>query len=938
MADPLFTPALVGSAVNLCFTAVLNAIKSAYGYKKKCEIVLASVDKLQPRIDAAIKDSVHWDEDQSNWLKEIEDLLSKARSRAIKVRDETKSEKAKRVFVFWRWGKLPSELMNIVQEIESAKLNVVFVAALETMTYMNSLRNKTSLGFVPQQLPAHIVGVAETFNKLKASILGSTAEDMPSYLGLHGRGGAGKTTIAKMLHNDEQIKKKYGADSVLWITIGLDARVSDVYKTMGQFLAGGVFEKSYAHQSLEDQRRFLWNAYSKKKVFLILDDIWQENHEQNHDIMYWLNIATAPGSATLITTRNTEVLSKVHAESEVVLGLSKEDSWKLFSAHAFSEGSPPSTINQELAKEVCKECKGLPLALKVIGSAMVDKVDEEEWSSALHDLKQSKPILGSCVDFELFDCLRFSYDNLKSDVLRICFLYLAAFPEDYRIPTSKLFMMWDIEGLFGSVDAEDVGREGRRHLGILEKRSLIQWHREREYVQVHDILRDLALYIIDKAKPEECANECFFHSGKVFKSFPSAKSLQAIKRMSFMNSSISEWPQKFEAPNLQVCILSGMKMGNNGSRLDFLKDATKLKCLDLSRNHFNCETNLLCLERLHSLRYIDLSNNKYLEKLPANFGNLKHLTKLDLSTCTFLKKLPKSISNLESLHELHLSGCIFLKELPQNIGNLKHLTKLDLSRCRSLDKLPQSISNLESLHELHLSECFRLKELPENIGNLKHLRKLYLGGCTSLDKLPESISNLEGLHELHLLNCVSLKELPKNIGNLKHLTKLYLGGCKSLEKLPQSISNLESLHQLHLLNCVSLKELPKNIGNLKHLTKLYLGGCKSLEKLPQSISNLESLHQLHLLNCVSLKELPENIGNLKHLTKLNIVGCTSLEKLPQSISNLESLHELHLLNCVSLKELPKNIGNLKHLTELNIAGCKSLEKLPQSLRSLRRAS
>ncbi|KAG0612690.1 hypothetical protein M758_6G046000 [Ceratodon purpureus] len=831
MADPLLTPALVGTVVNLFFTEVINAAKSAYRYRKKCKIVLDSVDKLQPHIDAARKDSVHWDKAQSNWLNEIEDLLSKAKSRAIKCRDETKSEKRKRVMKFWLWGKLPSELMDIVQQIEKAQQNVVFVAALGTITDRNSLNNTKSLDFVPQQLPAHIVGVAETFNKLKASILGSKAEDMPSYLGLHGRGGAGKTTIAKMLHNDEQIKKKYGAQSVLWITIGLDARVSDMYKAMGQFLADGVFEKSYAHQSLKDQRRFLWDAYSKKKVFLILDDVWQENHEQNHEMMYWLNIATAPGSATLITTRSTSVLSKVRAESEIVLGLSEEDSWKLFSAHVFSEGSPPSNISEELAKEVCKECKGLPLALKVIGSVMVDKVDEEEWSSALHDLKQSKPILGSTVDVELFDRLRFSYEKLEDDALKICFLYLAAFPEDYEIPTSKLFMMWDAEGLFGSVDAEDVSREGRRHLGILEKRSLIQWNRERESVQVHDILRDLALYIIDKAKPGECANECFFYSGKVFKCFPSNKSLQAIKRMSLMDSSISEWPEKFEAPNLQVCILSGMEMGKNVSRLDSLKDATKLKYLDLSDNYFNSETNLFCLEGFNSLRYIDLSNNEY------------------------------------------------LKELPANIGNLKHLTKLDLRRCRSLDKLPQSISNLEMLDELDLSSCDSLKELPENIGNLKHLTKLYLGRCTSLEKLPQGISNLEMLDQLELSVCVSLKELPENIGNLKQLTKLDLRRCRSLDKLPQSISNLEMLDELDLSSCVSLKELPENIGNLKQLTKLDLSST-SLEKLLQSISNLEMLDELDLSSCVSLKELPENIGNLKQLTKLNLNTCTSLEKLP----------------------------------------------------------
>ncbi|KAG0612983.1 hypothetical protein M758_6G067500 [Ceratodon purpureus] len=958
MADPLFTPAVVGAVVSLFFTEVIDAAKSAYRYRKKCKIVLDSVNKLQPHIDAARRNSAHLEEAQANWLNEIEGLLVKARSRAIKGRDETKSEKRKRVMKVWRWGKLPSELMDIVQQIEKAQQNVVFVAALETIIYMNSLKNKKSFDFVPQQLPPHIVGVGETFNRLKASVLASEAKDKPSYLGLHGRGGAGKTMLAKMLHNDEQIIEKYGAHSVLWLTIGLDARVSDLYKTMGQFLKDGVFEETYAHQSLKDQRRFLWNAYSKKKVFLILDDVWQEPNEQNHEMMYWLNIATAPGSATLITTRSTSVLSKVHAESEVVLGLLEEDSWKLFSAHAFSEGTLPSTICEELAREVCKECKGLPLALKVIGSAMVGKVNEEEWSSALYDLKRSEPILDSSVDVELFDRLKLSYDMLKGDVLKTCFLYLAAFPEDYEIPTTTLFRMWNAEGLFGSLDAKDASNRAQAHLEILEKCSLIHWNRKREYVQVHDILRDLALYIIDKAGPGECASKCFFHPGKTFKSFPSGKSLQAIKRMSFMNCTISEWPEKLQVPNLEVCLLSGIILDTNVSKFSGFQDMTSLKYLDLSHCHFKSEINLLRFKELDSFTNVDLSFSNLLKELlesidefnslmdlnlsgctslrelPENIDKFKHMILLDLERCISLDKLPENIPYLKSLESLNLRHCESLKELPGNIGNLKHLTWLDLLGCRSLKKIPESICHLDRLEDLDLADCDSLKELPENIGNLKHLIRLDLQGCKSLGKLPECISNLESLQSLSLWGCDSLKELPKNIGNLKRLTRLDLRGCESLDKLPESISNLESLKDLELWRCQSLEEFPKNIGNLKHLIQLNLEGCKSLNKLPESISNLDNLEGLDLSLCESLKELPKNIGNLKHLTRLYLVGCISLDKLPKSISNLKNLEGLDLSQCESLMELPENIGNLKHLVQLKLQGCKVLQQLPESISNL----
>ena len=125
-----------------------------------------------------------------------------------------------------------------------------------------------------------------------------------------------------MLHNDRDIREMYGAHSIMWLTVGLDAKVSDLYKTMATDLNDKRFEKTYAHRSLKDQRTYLLNELSKKSVFLILDDVWQEHCEDNHEMIYWLNIATARGSATLLTTRSTSVLSRAHAQSEVVLSLS----------------------------------------------------------------------------------------------------------------------------------------------------------------------------------------------------------------------------------------------------------------------------------------------------------------------------------------------------------------------------------------------------------------------------------------------------------------------------------------------------------------------------------------------------------------------------------------------------------------------------------------
>ena len=145
----------------------------------------------------------------------------------------------------------------------------------------------------------------------------------------------------------------------------------------------------------------------------------------------------------------------------------------MFSFHALEGSTFPSTISENLAKDVCNEYKGLPFALKVIDNAMLDKVREEEWSCALHDLKQSQPILGSVEDDELFGRLWLSYDKLNDDALKTCFLYFGAFPEDYKIPTRKLFGTWISTGLFGLLDTKVARNKVEALLELLEKQLLI---------------------------------------------------------------------------------------------------------------------------------------------------------------------------------------------------------------------------------------------------------------------------------------------------------------------------------------------------------------------------------------------------------------------------------------------------------------------------------
>jgi Leucine-rich repeat (LRR) protein len=337
---------------------------------------------------------------------------------------------------------------------------------------------------------------------------------------------------------------------------------------------------------------------------------------------------------------------------------------------------------------------------------------------------------------------------------------------------NHLVNIWVGEDLFGiQYGVKEAEDKARVHLETLVKRSLIDWNREEDYVQIHDILRDLALYIIDNAKLGECAKECFFQSGKTCASFPQDDLFQHLKRMSFLNCTISQWPESLQASHLKVCMLVEVSNGEKGIPTNIFSNMISLKVLNLSNSTFNFQRRFPSLRKLTSLTHLNLEGCQVNEMLD-DFDELLSLKHLSLKDWNDLRELPESMDRLVDLMELDLSGCRSLKELPASIGKLVGLTKLYLSGCGSLKELPESIGKLVGLIKLDLSGCGSLKELPESISKLVGLTELDLSGCGSLEELPESIGKLVGLTKLDLSECGSLKELPENILIMQHLSIL----------------------------------------------------------------------------------------------------------------------------------------------------------------------
>lgn len=85
------------------------------------------------------------------------------------------------------------------------------------------------------------------------------------------------------------------------------------------------------------------------------------------------------------------------------------------------------------------ECKGLPLALKVIGASLRDR-PQMFWTSAKNRLSRGEPVCESH-EIKLHERMQISIAYLPAKV-RECFLDLASFPEDKKIPVDVLVNVW----------------------------------------------------------------------------------------------------------------------------------------------------------------------------------------------------------------------------------------------------------------------------------------------------------------------------------------------------------------------------------------------------------------------------------------------------------------------------------------------------------------
>ncbi|KAL1207487.1 putative disease resistance RPP8-like protein 4 [Cardamine amara subsp. amara] len=190
--------------------------------------------------------------------------------------------------------------------------------------------------------------------------------------------------------------------------------------------------------------------------------------------------------------------------------LTPEEGWKLWERIVFPSREIGLSVYKEMeamGKEMLTYCGGLPLVVKVLGGLLAEKHTVPEWKRVYDNIRAQivgKPCLDEDNPNSVYRVLSLSYEDLPM-VLKQCFLYLAHFPEDYKICKEKLFIKWAAEGIITSFyDGSSIRDSGEECLEELVKRNVVFVEKNYlkskfEFCQMHDMMRKVCL---SKAKEE----------------------------------------------------------------------------------------------------------------------------------------------------------------------------------------------------------------------------------------------------------------------------------------------------------------------------------------------------------------------------------------------------------------------------------------------------
>ncbi|XVE99630.1 hypothetical protein REPUB_Repub03eG0216300 [Reevesia pubescens] len=217
------------------------------------------------------------------------------------------------------------------------------------------------------------------------------------------------------VEEEDVVSLEVSTKDVLFQLMKEEDRLHAVVSIVGM---GGIERDLFDKLKENELMKKLFDVLNEKRYLVVLEDIWR-------------NPCNSPIELPLLTD---------------------DESWKLFSRKAFpgNKKDPSYACLKEfemLGRKMVRKCKGLPMAIVVLGGFLATKKSWAQWKMVdsnihahLNKFQQQDHQSGA-----VNGILVLSYNDLLY-YLKPCFLYLGHYPEDWEISKKEIIRLWITEG------------------------------------------------------------------------------------------------------------------------------------------------------------------------------------------------------------------------------------------------------------------------------------------------------------------------------------------------------------------------------------------------------------------------------------------------------------------------------------------------------------
>ncbi|KAG6672363.1 hypothetical protein I3842_16G053700 [Carya illinoinensis] len=705
--------------------------------------------------------------------------------------------------------------------------------------------------------------IQNVLNDLKNEDIGTIA--------LWGMAGIGKTEMAKEI--ERRVKSEDLFHKVAFATVSQSPSLTKIQAELAESL-GTRLQAEF----LRGRANELYSILTENKnenVLVILDDVWEPLNLKDIGVYYAVQEKSCK---ILLTSRNEDTCNAMKTQKIFPIGvLSEEEASNLFKEMAGDCINSSDLIS--IAKEVAKECARLPLAIVIVGCLLSNKSDKDDWKDMLKQLKRSRPQDIYDLQAGLYSIIELSYNYLKSDEAKSCFLLCCLYPEDHDVPIEHLVRYGVAKRFFEGYDTVE---ETRLHVHAIVKNlrrlNLLLNSNKDECVKMHDVVRDVAISIASKEE-----NGFMVKLDKGLKDWPPTdRSYDSYIAISLLLGEMKCHPNELKCPKLQLL---------------------RLSCRNLS-------------EMVPSSFLLSMKQSK--NTFPDNlFNGMKELKMLSLEYYGyFLMSLPPSMQILQNLQMLHLEYCC-LKDVSA-IGTLGNLEILGF-RNSKIEELPWEIGNLSRLKLLDMRGRYSLKRIAAGVlSRLSRLEELYVKGfknwgcATTMEENGEVTNNNASLAEL--------------IPYSNQLVVLEIS-VPSIKCFPKELhfSNSDFRFQIEIGDIGDKDDfggkgyLSENTLKLKVEDASDLGEHRTIHSLLKKAVGLHfdiAKNSKHIW----FEKVQKGINSPYCLKHLRICTCEDLEYLLEATSNSTPPNTFHRLVSLSLNNLPRLIGICNSTESIEVEG------------------